>query len=204
MTVSIFILLGFMLKMKKTLYLKNETLLEDNQRDGLTGIYNRRFLNQYILRLWKSNSSSSITVFMMDLDYFKDYNDTYGHLKGDEVLKNVARIISKLIRNEDVLARYGGEEFAVLLLGTDCAGAQRVSERIRETVQQRALAFPDSPVVPVVTISTGFCSIQPREGLDPEELVRRADEALYRAKRAGRNTTRGCPGCHGFEDHSTE
>lgn len=188
MTVSIFILLGFMLKMKKTLYLKNEILLEDSQRDGLTGVYNRRFLNQYLLRLWKSNSSSSITVFMMDLDYFKDYNDTYGHLKGDEVLKNVARTISKLIRNEDVLARYGGEEFTLIVEDVQQTRAGEIAENILKAIFNANIPHTSNPLGRV-TISIGIAAtnVTRENEITSEELIDRADKALYMAKAGGRN-----------------
>lgn len=187
MTVSIFILLGFMLKMKKNLYLKNETLLADNQLDGLTGIYNRRFLNQHMLRLWKSNSSS-ITVFMMDLDYFKDYNDTYGHLKGDEVLKKVSQTISQLIRNVDVLARYGGEEFTLIVQDIQDARAGEIAENILKAVYHANIPHTSNPLGRV-TLSIGIAStnVTQENEITPEELIDRADKALYLAKAGGRN-----------------
>lgn len=188
MTVSIFILLGFMLKMKKDLHLKNEILLKDNQLDGLTGIYNRRFLNQYMHRLRKNHSCSSITVLMMDLDYFKNYNDTYGHLKGDEVLQNVSRTILQLIRNEDVFARYGGEEFTLIVQDIQKTRAGEIAENILKAVSDANIPHTYNPLGRV-TLSIGIASanVTQEDGIPPEELLDRADKALYMAKANGRN-----------------
>ncbi|MFO8064754.1 MAG: ligand-binding sensor domain-containing diguanylate cyclase [Spirochaetota bacterium] len=176
----------------------NRTLGEISVKDGLTGLFNRRYFDLKLADAFSAakRAKTELSLIMIDIDEFKRYNDLYGHIEGDTCLKTIAAALPDTIeRGSDFVSRYGGEEFAVLLFDTDCGGAERVSERIRETVQQQELAFPDSPVASVVTISTGFCSMRPQEGLAPEELVRRADEALYRAKRAGRNTTRGCPSC---------
>jgi diguanylate cyclase (GGDEF)-like protein len=126
-------------------------------------------------------------MLLIDVDYFKRYNDRYGHLQGDACLQAVAKAIQSCAHREtDVVARYGGEEFAVILADTDMEGAYAVAQRMVQAVQALGLAHDRSQTAPVVTISAGVCSLVPT-GAGAKLLVREADQALYRAKGAGRN-----------------
>jgi len=155
--------------------------------DGLTGVYNRRYyaqaVEQAIERAGHSGQSLSVVVF--DLDHFKRFNDQYGHLVGDELLKGVAKLLVEHVRSTDVVARYGGEEFVVLLKETSAEGALSVAEKLRTTVQHHP--FVDG-LVEGLTVSAGVACTTGNES--PEELFQRADRALYRAKEEGRNRVR--------------
>jgi diguanylate cyclase (GGDEF)-like protein len=133
-----------------------------------------------------------LALIMMDVDYFKHYNDTYGHLRGDQCLKKIAQAIKKaLARSGDIVARYGGEEFAVILPNTEEAGAGIVAEKIRKEIEGAKLITNSSPVGEVVTCSLGVAAAVPAvsdEAADSVEvLLSAADKALYRAKNGGRN-----------------
>jgi diguanylate cyclase (GGDEF)-like protein len=158
--------------------------------DGLTGVLNRRSLDVELSRRFQTASrlAEPVSVLMVDIDFFKAYNDKYGHQAGDETLITVSAAIAKaLTRPQDTIARYGGEEFAAILPGTDITGAMLVAERVRSAVESLSLVHEASAVVPVVTVSVGYASTVPAIGETPARLVDLADEALYRAKDAGRN-----------------
>jgi diguanylate cyclase (GGDEF)-like protein len=129
-----------------------------------------------------------VSLLMIDVDHFKLYNDTYGHQDGDQCLQTIAEVISAQIKREaDLAARYGGEEFAVILPDVPLDGAQKVAERIRQAVNDLGIPNVEAPKSSWVTVSIGFASLSPQSGQDCEELVRCADQALYQAKKAGRN-----------------
>ncbi|MBE0446788.1 MAG: sensor domain-containing diguanylate cyclase [Actinobacteria bacterium] len=158
--------------------------------DRLTELFNHGYfqgkLREEVRRAERTNQV--VSLIMIDIDYFKDYNDAFGHPKGDLALKRLAQILKKNTRDIDVPARYGGEEFAVILPATDKKNALVVAERIRRTVEQSD--FPGNEELPVVnrTISLGV-ACYPTDAATPEDLVKAADEALYVAKRGGRNRT---------------
>lgn len=155
--------------------------------DGLTGLANRREFDTLLERECAARRERSLSLLMIDIDHFKPYNDAFGHQAGDDCLRAVADIIrSVLNRPADLGARYGGEEFACVLADTDLQGGLQVAERIREAVSALDLQQPDS-TEGRVTISAGVCSVHTRWPVEPMALLRQADEALYRAKRAGRN-----------------
>ncbi|MGQ9558508.1 MAG: PAS domain S-box protein [Desulfurispora sp.] len=170
---------------------KTEELLKTlSNLDGLTGLANRRYFDSRLTEEWEKNARLGVPVslIMCDIDHFKTYNDTYGHLQGDDCLKKVAGTLSNLLyRPAEMAARYGGEEFVILLPGCDLDTARQIAENIRLAVQSLAIPHAASPVSPWVTISLGTATLVPREDIPPTELIAAADSALYRAKRNGRN-----------------
>ncbi|MBP9940418.1 MAG: diguanylate cyclase [Comamonas sp.] len=157
--------------------------------DALLGIANRAHFNERLEQACAiaRRSGRPVGMLLIDVDYFKRYNDRYGHLQGDSCLQAVAKAIQGCAHREtDVVARYGGEEFAVILADTDMDGAYAVAKRMVQAVQALGLAHDSSQAAPVVTISAGACSLVPT-GAGAKLLVREADQALYRAKGAGRN-----------------
>ncbi len=167
----------------------NQELQRLSMTDALTGIANRRMFDMSLAREWRRclRLSKPLSVVMLDVDYFKKYNDTYGHQEGDDCLVAVALEVSRAApRPGDLVARYGGEEFVMILSETTERGANLVAERIRQQVERLGLPHKDSPYGHV-TVSCGISSIQPTTGLTPEMLVKSADNALYLSKNQGRN-----------------
>jgi len=161
-------------------------LLEMNMRDGLTGVYNRRFLEKRLEEECARHAryGRGFSVIMFDIDFFKNVNDTYGHLCGDLILKNISGTIASLIRKTDFLARYGGEEFCCLLPETVLASAALLAERFRTTIAEMKHVYQGMEIN--VTVSLGVAEMN--AGLPSfEALLKKADGALYEAKRAGRN-----------------
>jgi len=159
--------------------------------DGLTGLSNRRQFDFFIGTETSrtKRKSDDTALIMIDVDFFKKYNDRYGHVQGDECLKAVSAIIKRNVtRTGDLAARYGGEEFAIILSGTDYAGAFLVAEKIRIELEQSAIQHSESPIG-VVTISVGISVLSGSVTDTPENLVDTADKALYTAKSCGRNRT---------------
>jgi two-component system, cell cycle response regulator len=155
--------------------------------DGLTGLYNHRHLHERLsLEVERSQRSGlPLSLLMLDVDHFKQFNDTFGHPAGDEVLRQLARVLNDTRRANDVVARYGGEEFAVILVDTAKFTAAKVAERVRERIA--AHDFSDAAQrAGNISVSIGVATF-PDDGADAEGLVRAADTALYAAKRAGRN-----------------
>ena len=168
----------------------NEQLEKLSMTDSLTAIANRRSLDQYLQREWQRaiREKQPLSFILFDLDYFKRFNDTYGHQKGDDCLINVAHAVQMIIyRSSDLVARYGGEEFAVVLVNTNLEGAFKTAERIRQAIQALKIPHTSSNSSQYVTVSLGVSSIIPPNNGQPNLLIRQADEALYAAKQAGRN-----------------
>jgi len=158
--------------------------------DALTDIPNRRSFSEQILREFRDSRRNKLplSVIMCDIDNFKSYNDTYGHNKGDECLKQVAQIIrSTLQRPRDFCARYGGEEFVIILPDTSREGAVSVAEEIRGNIQNTKIPHPKSLPLGIVSLSLGVSTMSSDVFTSPEELVKQADKALYMAKQKGRN-----------------
>jgi diguanylate cyclase (GGDEF)-like protein len=162
-------------------------LYESSVRDALTGAYNRHFFHERLAAelSYAGRHNSEASLLMFDVDLFKKVNDTYGHLAGDEVLKNVAATTSRMLRTEDVFARYGGEEFVVLLRGVPIRGAQRAGERLRTAIEKSPTRAGDRTIE--TTVSVGCASLACCERLNGDSLIATADRRLYTAKRAGRN-----------------
>jgi diguanylate cyclase (GGDEF)-like protein len=168
----------------------NQRLEAIAQQDGLTGIANRRAFDFLVERHFVEavRRGEPFSVVLCDVDHFKAYNDHYGHIAGDECLKQVAAALARSCKRAiDVAARYGGEEFALLLPDTPGAGALIVAERARQLVAALGIAHEHSPTAQVVTFSSGIATYSPDRDKASRDLVARADEALYRAKDLGRN-----------------
>lgn len=185
--------------------MKMTTLLEESNRklqrangllkdlatiDGLTGVSNRRHFDVLIRRAWKVGfrNQSCMSILMADIDYFKSYNDMYGHQRGDKCLKMFAKALKEsLKRPEDMVARYGGEEFIALLPNTDAKGAEIIAERMQYMVSDLKIKHAGSEVSSRVTFSMGISCLVPDEKTSVELLISTADLALYQAKNQGRN-----------------
>jgi len=162
-----------------------------SQIDDLTGIYNHRFFIQQLTRevARQKRYSAPLSLLMIDIDYFKNYNDGNGHLAGDQALKAIAMLIQRAVRQTDIVARYGGEEFAAILINAGAEGAREIAERVRTTVAR--MRFPNESSQPNgdLTVSIGVATFVPPSSVT--DLIREADNRLYQAKRAGRNRVEG-------------
>ena len=158
-------------------------------RDDLTGIYNRRHFSASLERElgYVDRRGSSSNVVLLDIDHFKRVNDTYGHIEGDRILVGLAKTVSECIREEDIFARWGGEEFAIMLRNLSQERTFRAAERIRLKIAEMVFDCDGNRVS--VTASLGISEVRQEEGLTSEEVLRIADERLYRAKKLGRNRT---------------
>jgi two-component system chemotaxis family response regulator WspR len=175
----------------------NDQLIEANKKlerlanvDPLTGVANRRNFMETFEKEWKRarRTKLPLSLIMIDVDFFKSYNDNYGHQAGDDCLKNIALLLQgSLARTGDVLARYGGEEFVAILPGTDLKGTSAVAERLRITIEAGHMPHEVSTISDYVTVSLGTATTIPTGRKSPETLIAAADDALYKAKRNGRN-----------------
>ncbi|GAB0109112.1 sensor domain-containing diguanylate cyclase [Pseudoalteromonas distincta] len=175
---------------QKQLIVANQKLNEQVNTDGLTKIANRRCFDQTlqneILRCIRHKQP--ISLIMCDIDFFKNYNDNYGHQQGDDVLKTVAQELHELCKRQgDLAARYGGEEFAVILSATDTHNCSKFATIIKQKIANLNIEHNYSSVSSCLTVSIGFCSFIPNQSTTPEELISNADTALYNAKKTGRN-----------------
>ncbi|MES2917447.1 MAG: diguanylate cyclase [Pseudomonadota bacterium] len=160
------------------------------QQDALTGLANRRHFDESLLREWERlrREQRPMAALFIDVDFFKPYNDTYGHAAGDDCLAAMGKVLATAARRPgDLAARYGGEEFVILLPGTELAGAREVAERILLDVDALALPHAGSQVAPHVTVSIGVAARLPGPGESPQQVLDAADKAVYAAKRAGRH-----------------
>lgn len=173
-----------------TLKRQTDTLARLAMHDGLTGIYNRAYLDEQLQLEWKRHQRSRMPLgfALMDIDHFKAYNDYYGHLQGDACLKAVAQALANSLRRpSEFVARYGGEEFGIVIPTIQDGELDQFGEWVCEQVRRLAIPHACSPVAPVVTISAGIAQWVPSPESSPEALVGLADQALYKAKQQGRN-----------------
>lgn len=165
--------------------LENQSLV-----DGLTGIPNRRRLDQFLEQIWPlcQRRVEPLALVLMDVDHFKSYNDQCGHLAGDDCLRRIGQALQRARhRPLDLIARYGGEEFVCVLADTDRDGAYAVAENLRAAVAALAIGHPDPQAGDFVSVSLGVAAMVPGEAQSVDELISAADQALYEAKRQGRN-----------------
>jgi diguanylate cyclase len=162
-----------------------ESTMEEARRDALTGLANRRAFDEFLAKCARERErrKAPVTLLMLDVDHFKKVNDRHGHPTGDSVLRGLAHVLAREVRDSDLIARYGGEEFAAVLVGSDIDEAMGVAERIRNAVASSLFRTKKTQLKG--TVSIGVTAVQPGE--DPAAIVDRADAALYRSKDAGRN-----------------
>lgn len=168
----------------------NKKLKKLSQTDALTGVANRAKFDRYMKEIWRRcmRYEKPLSLLMIDIDYFKAVNDTYGHQKGDEYLKKVAAIIKESAdRVDDLPARYGGEEFVLILEDTKSGGAESVADKLRQNIYNLQLDNINSKVAPFLTISIGISTAIPNKDIQMEDFIKQADNALYKAKENGRN-----------------
>ncbi len=183
---------------KSRLFEKTQKL---SQMDGLTGLNNRRMfqdrLLQEINRL--DRTEKPLSLILLDIDHFKQFNDSYGHQAGDIVLKQLARIITTQCRcaSIDICCRYGGEEFAIIMPELELHKAVKAAERLRSAVEKATFSFDAENTEGKVTVSIGVAGVTHEEDINPEELIKKADEALYLSKRTGRNRVSYSPAADG-------
>jgi diguanylate cyclase (GGDEF)-like protein len=179
-----------LLEVTRLLEESNERLRHLSTLDALTGIANRRRIMEFLDREWRRSTrdGSWLSLVMIDVDYFKNFNDARGHQVGDDCLWMVANCLKRCLnRAADMVGRYGGEEFVAVLPETPSDGAIKVGEAMRASIEALEIAHPDSNIAATVTASLGIASCVPHRGLAASKLVSMADQALYRAKRQGRN-----------------
>jgi two-component system cell cycle response regulator len=174
-------------RLKREIKNAQEKLAMMSIRDELTGLYNRRYFNEVVEKEVSRamRYETDLVLCMIDLDYFKKINDTYGHLAGDMTLSEIAGMLKKCVRQSDLCCRYGGEEFTVIMTNTDTKGAEKLSERFRKMVAHRLFQYNSSKFH--CTVSVGIAAYQPELKQSSTELVEAADKALYQAKAQGRN-----------------
>jgi diguanylate cyclase (GGDEF)-like protein len=174
--------------------IENARLMERTKeqaiRDGLTGLYNHRHfyeILELIMKKMVEKEGSALGILLIDIDHFKEFNDTHGHLVGDSILQETAGILKKQTQKDDMAARYGGEEFAIICIRKDTAGIKAVAEDLRRSVERAAFRNGQLELKLTISVGVAFYNVKERPGLPASELVRRADEVLYKAKESGRN-----------------
>lgn len=178
-----------LVQQSKVLEASNQQLAQQSTMDELTGLANRRHFDEALVIEWQraARSVTPLSLLMVDIDHFKQYNDNYGHVAGDECLRRVARVLNQCVRRAgEVVSRYGGEEFVVLLPGAEMDHACDTAQKCMDLMQQEAVPHVASTTGPQVTFSIGVACLLPDATLEPISMVNAADAAMYRAKSGGR------------------
>jgi two-component system chemotaxis family response regulator WspR len=178
------------LRLKSELEESNRELQKLSSLDGLTGIANRRKFDEFLKSecLRSARENTVLSLLLIDIDFFKPFNDNYGHLAGDDCLRKVATALSEVVsRPADLVARYGGEEFGVVLPNTDVKGAIRLAECLCDKIRSLNITHEFSKVADHITMSIGVSSMVACDSSKPKDLINKADDALYKAKDTGRN-----------------
>lgn len=178
------------LAIEAALQTANKELERLAHMDGLTQVANRRSFDHCLAQEWRrmAREQNPLTLILCDVDFFKGYNDTYGHQAGDDCLRNVAKAVSTVLkRSTDFIARYGGEEFAIILPNTSFVGAMHVATEMRAAVQAQEIVHCASSISQFVTLSIGISTVVPVIEVSPQSLLAAADRALYKAKLGGRD-----------------
>lgn len=184
----------------------NQQLAELSTIDGLTGVANRRHFDELLKKeiLRAKREGTSVSLLMLDIDFFKEYNDEYGHLKGDECLQKISQALQqKIKRPGDIVARYGGEEFCIIAPATGQAGAFQLAQEIQQGIEQLGIYHGNSAVSNNVTVSIGIATLLPTDTYDSREILSMADTALYEAKKSGRNLIRVTDRCAETDSNKT-
>jgi diguanylate cyclase (GGDEF)-like protein len=177
-------------RLMRTTFVETQLLNDIAERDGLSGLYNRRMFDTLTRRLWQQaqREHAALQVILVDIDHFKRFNDLYGHQAGDDCIRRVAGVIGNAARRPlDFCARYGGEEFALVLFAPSGPDPGALPERLRRDIMSQAVAHADSDAASVITVSVGSAIAEPGSKRSLAGLIQAADEALYRAKQTGRN-----------------
>jgi diguanylate cyclase (GGDEF)-like protein len=177
-------------EMAEQLDAANKKLTQMSYLDGLTAVANRRYFEEFFTREWKNSirQKEFLSLIMLDIDCFKAYNDTYGHLNGDDCLKKIAKTLDNALkRPRDFLCRYGGEEFIAVLPDTDKEGVSTVAKRFLSQTKKLKIPHKASPVCKIVTISIGVATTKPDKREESNTFINEVDKALYAAKQSGRN-----------------
>jgi len=187
---NLFLLSSLIVIKRKELEKANKKLKELSIKDPLTKIANRRYFDDFYKREWKRalRHNQPISIIMLDIDYFKKYNDSLGHQKGDKVLHQIAKVLNNFTRRAgDLVARYGGEEFIIVLSGTNNIHAFEIANKIKQKISELKIHHPNSDISNYLTISFGISTTIPTKQKDFETLIKKADDNLYKAKENGRN-----------------
>jgi diguanylate cyclase (GGDEF)-like protein len=174
----------------RALFLENQRVVEMAASDGLTGLRNRRAFDEHLRRVWQLaiRDKRALGVLLIDVDFFKAFNDSLGHQAGDAALQSIANVVAATARRPlDMSARYGGEELAIILYDVTREYVADVAERVQRKVEALGIRHPKSAVSPVVTVSTGVAFVRPNTERSPQGAIMLADRGLYAAKHAGRN-----------------
>lgn len=185
-----------LVKVTRQLEKANETLQQFSYIDGLTSAYNRRYFDELLEKEWRRamRRSDPLALIMADIDFFKAYNDSYGHQAGDDALRKISMALKYAARRSgDFVARYGGEEFIVVLPNTNIAGASTVADTMKSNVDMLAISHKSSTVNKHLTVSMGVAVVVPKRDSSPADLLAAVDKALYLAKKNGRNRIVGAP-----------
>lgn len=162
-------------------------LKKSNFIDGMTNLYNRKYLDYYIEKNKKNFDHKKVSIILIDIDYFKKYNDNYGHIKGDEIIKEVSNSLKNSIKDQGIVIRYGGEEMVLILPEVSIDNAKVIAEKIQESIRGKQIEHKYSEIYDILTVSIGVYTNEFSQNEGIYKMIDNADKALYGAKNKGRN-----------------